>query len=63
MTDSERTNPRSPKAKRIARRVLEIITAVVFLLAILYWPTANTVRLILIAAVVVWFVGLKFLFK
>jgi hypothetical protein len=63
MTDFERTNPRSPKAKRIARRVLEIITAAVFLLAILYWPTANTVRLILIAAVVVWFVGLKFLFK
>ncbi len=63
MTESEFTNPRSPKAKRIARRVLELISAAAFLLAILYWPTTNTGRLILIAAVVVWFVGLKFLFK
>jgi hypothetical protein len=63
MTDPEFTNPRSPKAKRIARRALELITAAAFLLAILYWPTTNTGHLILIAAVVVWFVGLKFLFK
>lgn len=56
-------NARHETHNRIARRVLELITAAAFLLAILYWPTTNTGRLILMAAVVVWFVGLKFLFK
>ena len=64
MTDPETSNEhRSPIVKRFARRILELITAAVFLIAILYWPSTNTGRLILIAAVVVWFVGLKFLFK
>lgn len=55
--------PRSRNVKRFARRILELITATAFLIAILYWPSTNTGRLILIAAAVVWFVGLKFLFK
>lgn len=54
---------RSPKGKRLARRILELITAAAFLVVILYWPTTNTGRLILIAVGVVWLVGLKFLFK
>jgi hypothetical protein len=41
----------------------ELITAAALLLVILYWPTTNTGRLILIAAAVVWFVDLRFLFK
>jgi hypothetical protein len=64
MTESESTDARrSPRSKRFARRVLEIITAAAFLLAIFYWPTTNTGRLILIAAGVVWLVGLRFLSK
>jgi len=49
--------------KRFARRILELITAAAFLIAIFYWPSTNTGRLILVAAAVTWFVGLKFLFK
>jgi hypothetical protein len=64
MADPESSNAhRSPNVKRFARRILELITAAAFLIAILYWPTTNTGRLILVAAAVVWFVGLKFLFK
>lgn len=54
---------RTLKAKRAARRVLEIITAIAFLLVVLYWPRTNTGRLYLIAAVVVVFVGLSLLRK
>jgi hypothetical protein len=67
MADPESSNAqRSPNVKRCARRILELITAAAFLIAILsilYSPTTNTGRLILVAAAVVWFVGLKFLFK
>jgi hypothetical protein len=64
MADPQASNAhRSPNVKRLARRLLELITAAAFLIAILYWPTTNTRRLILVAAAVVWFVGLNFLFK
>jgi len=54
---------RNRYVKRFARRILELITAAALLIAILYWPSTNTGRLILIATVVMSFVGLKFLFK
>jgi hypothetical protein len=38
----------SPKVKRLARRTAELITAAAILAVILYWPTTNTGRLILI---------------
>jgi len=64
MVDSDSAHAReSLKAKRIARRVLELITAATFLLAALYWPTTNPRRLILIGAVLLYFIGLKFLSK
>lgn len=64
MTELESTEGRrTDKAKRFARRILELITAAAFLLAILYWPTTNSGRLILVATAAGWFVGLKFLFK
>jgi hypothetical protein len=63
MADQNPTSTgRSPK-QRIARRVLEIITAAAFLVAVLYWPTTNTGRVYLVMAAVVFFVGLKVLFK
>ena len=64
MTQLESTDERkSTRTKRVARRILEAISAAAFLLVILYWPTTNTRRLILIAAAVVLFVGLRFLSK
>ena len=64
MTWPESTDVRrSQKAKRLARRILELVTAAAFLAVILYWPTTNPGRLIFIAVAVIWFVGLKFLFK
>jgi len=64
MVDSESAHAReSHKPKRIARRVLELITAAALLLAALYWPTTNAGRLILIGAVLPYFIGLKFLSK
>jgi hypothetical protein len=64
MTDLESTDARrSPRAKRAARGILELITAAAFVLAILYWPSTNAGRLILVGIIVVWFIGLKFLFK
>jgi hypothetical protein len=53
----------SSKAKRITRRILEIITAAAFLVTVLYWPTTNTGRVYELAAVVVGLVGLKLLGK
>ncbi len=55
--------PRSSKSKRVARKIAEIITAFALLVAILYWPTTNEGRVYLIAAGVVWFVGLVLLSK
>jgi hypothetical protein len=54
---------RSPIVRRFPRRALELITAAAFLIAIFYWPSTNIGRLILVAAAVAWFAGLKFLFK
>jgi hypothetical protein len=64
MTQLESSDERrTTRTKRVARRIFEFITAAGFLLVILYWPTTNIGRLILIAAAVVWLVGLRFLFK
>jgi hypothetical protein len=64
MANPETSNAnRSMSVKRFARRILELLTAAAFLIAIFYWPSTNTGRLILVAAAVVWLVGLKFLFK
>lgn len=52
-----------PEGKSVARRILELFAAAAVLLVILYWPTTNTGRLILIAAGVVCLVALKFLIK
>ena len=64
MTERGSTDVRpKPKVKHIARRIFELITAAALLLAILYWPTTNTGRVILIGAGVLWFVGLIVLSK
>jgi uncharacterized membrane protein YqjE len=64
MTDQKSSSVlRTLKAKRVARRILEIITAITLLGVALYWPSTNTGRLYLVALVVVLFVGLSLLRK
>lgn len=52
-----------PKAKRIARRALELIAAAGFVVVAPYWPTTNEGRVVLIGALLLFFIGLKFLSK
>jgi len=57
MTDqgSNGKSQRSP-TERFARRLLEMVAAAVFLVAIFYWPHTNGGRIVLIAAAVIVFV-------
>jgi hypothetical protein len=60
MRDPQSSIPfRNSRVKRVARRVLEIITAIALVLAALYWPSTNAGRLYLVALVVVLFVGVS----
>jgi hypothetical protein len=54
---------KTSKRTRIIRRVVELVTAAALLFIVLYWPRTHSGLLLLGAVAVIWFLGLRLLFK